>query len=1542
MANIIVNTNDQFYSQVTANRGVRGLGLPIVGQGIQSPERILVSQDIIANKLAKIRALKEEFQNYNGAALNRIDDDYGTARDEDSVIYRFRERMVQILFTGQPIPTAAAGNKGGSWFNAWSSTPYNIFGKTRFQSRDNAVRVMTDWITLLNNILEYKTGLAEPQPQPQVQFTVGTDESSRVESVFGTITVNIKDVQIPLITAILSASRELIDTKTSQFFDESREYKTILNFGDDKQYLIEAWRPVPDSASVQLKLIKPLESGFNLYDEAYIVREFAHPVIDIINVELPPEVDNTPYLRPANTNVGKFDINKQSIKNVTLSTLGLDTGSVGIISGSNISYDDRVFNRWFTADFNSSELNIDFSNYNNFVFFGSAKARLDTFANKLQKIQSYSTTVNVSSSNVGERKLALEKEYIIRNLDQYEQYLYFSSQSNAYSASVYYVDGGVEYHATGSWPKYQDMKPKEYVNVEDWYITQSAIAERFDEFNPNYLVKHIPEHIQEDENSKDFITFIQMFGHVMDNIKVYIDKFSDIYSTNPDPFKELTMDQVYEVGKSFGLDLPNAYSLEQLSSFISSLYDGEGIRARLAETWKRFLHSSIYIKKLKGSKTGVDAVLNTFGMSSPLIQLKESTYAEEGNYIRSEELVYGLQFTQSISSSIQLPLVSSSYIGTTLQLRFIPEAKGLSTVLSSDSTWAIDLVPHPSWSVDKQFNTQSRSYKTAYYTQSLTDSTLTSYYTLESQVNNYGKINVVSGSSRTIIASSSYFPLFGDTYTHIMLRSQSQDITIIQTDGDQILFQETASVAWGNLWNNSTYAYIGGTGSIRYGNFDGIIDDVRVWGENTSIDNFIKQAYDPGSYYGTNYSSSYESLYVDLSFSNPIASITSSATNETPFYNSASLSNLPTTGFTTNSYVRISRNIKQFTPIVGASIFSNRKVTVAPQPTFNADFVDSNDVKILKTKDSIKSLNEKKYVGGQDYVQFAVSPTDFVNQTIMRSMGDIDTNYLIGSPRKYNNQQYEELDSIFEFFLKNYNESINVNEYIRFFNNALKAPTEYIESYVPARTRLVDGIVIESPFLDRKKTYIQKSIKVDGSNTITFDKFVSGSGSADAGAYDFLAEYETEEPLDTTVITKPVMQYIGPFRVTSSLMSSNGGVSYIDSPLDITFMGPVSSTVPSKLPTNKLLIQKIGTPNTTASYVTSSLADSNSGIGFVDAFITASARSYVTQSGYSRNPYMGLKYYASQIYKIPSEVNTVTPFYEINPISDFSDVGTTTYFYNNVGVYWFSQLQSSTTEAPFNKQLYRAKLDVPIGEIQSAAAKELNNITLLRPEILTDYPGRTTINIVIREYAGNSAFKGTLNIANIISLFNIEGNTGLRMRLYRSQVDQENDVTRAFDTVPSPSAGVLFDGLLGDGEVFPYTLIQTANSTLYYTINNITGTSITSAISITYFEYEPANLIPSGYLPRHYRFTRTKNIATLRRNYLGCRAVFCPEGCPPDVTESEEDSPVQIFLTPRTAPVVSNTSGAGSSTGGVFTGNLSPTDNVIQSGTRGKLTDAKK
>lgn len=1383
-----------------------------------------------------------------------------------------------------------------------------------------SVDIITAYIDLIDDILAQTTGLSEKvAPITTAGFSV--NEESRVDTKIGSFDIDLSTSRYSIFNALLSASKALVNLKTLQFFDEDREYKTILNLGLDQQYLVESWRTVPsDSASIQLKLLEPLDTSITLYQSASIVRDFAKTVIDTINFELVPEEDTTPFLRPRNLDVGRFKVDSQTIKNVTLTSLGLQTGSVGAISASVISYEDRTFNRWYTADFNSSELNIDFSNYNNFVFFGSAEARLNAFANKLRQIANYSTTISTAASTLGERKNALEIESIKRNFDPYEQFLYYASESIAYSASAYYTDNSIEYNATGSWPKMNGV-PLPYSSVQSWYATQSAIARRYDEFNTNQLVKHLPYHIQEDENSVDFISFINMFGHIMDNIKVYIDQFPNIYSTSPNPFDELSMDQVYEVAKSFGLELPNAYSLEALQTFISSLYDGNGARAFIAETWKRFIHSSVYIQKLKGTRTGADAIISTYGLNSPLVQIKESAYAVEGNYIKSDESVYGLHMTASVSSSISIPFVSSSYSASNIQIRFLPELRQKSSLLTTNGTWGIDVVPYASSSTNIQFNAQSSR-------------GLTSYFTITPQTINYGRIEIISGSSRSIIASSSYFPIFSDLYTHIMLRSQSQDITIIQTDGDQILHEESASINLGNLWNTE-FVYIGGTGSLRFNNFDGIIDDVRVWGENTTKDNFIKQAYDPGSYYGTNYSSSYSSLYVDLSFSQKYLSITQSLTNESPFYAVTNLNNIQTTGFNTSSYVRILRTIKQFTPIVGSSIFSNKKVTVAPPPVFPETTLDEDGVKTLQINGSIKSIEDKKYVGGQDYVQFAISPTDFINQTIIRSMGDVDTNYLIGSPRKYSNGRYTELDNVFSFFIKNYNERIDANRYIRFFKNVLKAPSEYMESYVPARSKLVNGIVIESPMLDRSKTYIQRSIKVDGSNTRKFESFVSGSGSVDVGAYDFLAYYPSSEQTNTTLLTNPtnIIQQIGNKLVTSSILSRNGGIGFIDASINNTeSVGLVSSTVPSQLPRFRQLLQSVGTfVNGQTRYASSSIMDNNSSIGMLESVVDAEPRSYISQSGYPRNPYLGLRTIQNeQLFRVQSELNTFKPIYAIPPVSDFLDVGTTTYFHLNSGLYWLPSRLVDTKELMFRKEYYRTKLNLPIGEIESELTKELSNITLLDQNQRTDDPGRFSIKIPKRTY-GSTPYRGVLNIANIISLYRVQGPVGLRVRLYSSLKDQENDLNRSFTTVPTTSAGVLFDGLLdGQGDVFPYVLIQTNNSILYFTVDNITTNQITSDIILTYFEYEPANLVPYGYLPRHYRFTRTNNIAQRRKSYLGCKLIYCPEGCPPDLTDSfnkvgrvaprrlengtismpelaiEAVSPVQVFSSPSTTPVVNN------------------------------------
>lgn len=1272
--------------------------------------------------------------------------------------------------------------------------------------------------------------------------------------------IKLSTANVPLFSALVGTARQVVREKVLTFFDKDREYKTLLNFGEDRQYVAEAWRLAPkDSGSVQFKLTKPIEQEIVVEDLAFISREIAKSVVDTIEFELPPLRDTTPYLRPANMDSRNYVDSKMFATNATLTTLGLATASAGAVmgNGTTISYGDTVFRRWFTGDFKSSELNIEFTDYKNFVYFGSAYGRLRAFTNKLEKIEqltSASISSSVSSSTISLLLKAQEKENIIRNFDPYEQFLYYATASIPYSASAYYLDGEFEYNPIGTWPKQPDgtVYSPYSISGSNWLNDQLAIAERYDANNPNYLILNIPRHIKEDVQSSDFLTFFDMAGHLMDNIKVYIDQFPNIYSTNIDPLKELSMDQVYEVAQSFGLKLPNVYALESLQTFNAQFSGETGSRAYVAETWKRFLHSMVYFAKTKGSRTSFDALLKTYGINSPVLQIKETTHPAAGNYIRSDELTYGLRYTGSVQNNVRVPFVSSSLTASTVQISFNPILRQSSSLITA-GTWAVDVVPHPSASKEQ-----------------------------------YGRIEVVSGSGRTVIATSSYFPLFSDDYTNFMLRSQSGDISIIQTDGDQILFQESASVNLSSLWNSTTYVYVGGSGSIKLGtNFDGVVDEIRVWGENISTEDFVAQSYDPGSYYGTTYTSSYTNLYVHVPFSQPLSSITASVTNESPYQNVSIVQTLPAVGFTTASFSRILRSIKQFTPIVGSTSYTNKKITVAPPPTFNKQFVDGNGTRVLSRITSIKQVEEKQYDSGQNIVSFAVSPTDFINQNIIRSMGVIDVNNLIGSPRYITGSGYANLQSIQKDYTEYFNKVVKPNDYIRFFKDLTEGPSEMADDMTPARAKLLDGIVIESPVLHRNKDTTVRSIKVDGSGTKALAAYVSGSGSAwnsitPIGAYDFniLTEKVSLLP-DTLGDTLPVTAIIA---ISSS----------------VTFK---SSTPRKKLPIGHRVVQKIGSGNISGSYTyaTSSMFDANSSFATLEASPLDTETSVATQEpGYPRTPFVGIPASGSISKRLDSEENTVTPFYEIQPRADFFDVGTTTYFHKANAVYSYDIY--TVYKQPYVVK-FDTKTDSPLDRLYSP-------ITLLPTGSVTSEYGRNTTDIASAVYEPNSRAFGIIKVANIFTLYGINGASGLRIRMYRNSLDQSADINRDFYSPPSPNSGVIFDGLLdGNQDVFPYTMMQTTDSIVYFTIDNLTGTQIVSSITLDYFAYEPDNLAPNGYLPRHYKFSRDNNTALKRRNYLGCKSRFR--------IKFDEASPINITLSSANTVIVNSTTANASSGTGV-------------------------
>jgi hypothetical protein len=1436
---IIVNyANPLWVATALTQENIDGIGTPYV-RGTNTNEILFTRESLVS----KLDALGNELTYWRGR------ESIGAAAQRRL----FARRFYDLLFPGNTL-----SNRDTEIY--WNTDEGSRLGGLRaYDNKNQIYRILNNHIDLVTQILNLVPNLARVPVQDTtpaaVESTLRVVGASTKTLTFSNITI--ETVSIPLGQLLQTSTTDLLTAKTLQFFDRSREYKTIVNFGNDRQYVAEAWRQGADPSSIQFKLLEELPSDLEIYDTAYIVRDIANPIIDTLQIEIPPAVDTSRTLRPYNQYVKRTDTTKQTVNEVTLTSLDLLQGSTGVISGSTISYEDRIFNQWYSSDFDSSELNIDFSDYTNFVSFGSAATRLGAFKNKLLKIESIGNAASVSSSNVAERTRAIERETIKRNFDAYERFLYYADNT-PYSASAYFADGGTEYNPIGTWPKVNNIPVAVGSDSgSQWYATQSAIAERFDEFNPDYLVKHLPAHIQEDAGSVEFLTFAAMFGHSMDNLKVYIDQYPNIYSTSPDPYAELSMDQVYEVATSFGFNLPNAYAVEQLQSFISTTYNGVGTRALVAETWKRFLHSAIYLSKTKGTRTAVDGIMNVFGISSPLVQLKESAYPSADNFVQSDELTYALQYKTAVNSSIRLPLVSASLSTDTVILRFNPEQQTISTLLNGDQRWAVDVVPHPSASKEE-----------------------------------YGRIHIVSGTLRTVVATSSYFPLFSDDYTSIMLRSQSQDMTIIQTDGDQILYTETVtSGITPTLWNGTQFIYVGGSGSIQTQSFDGVVDDVLVWNEQITDGLFVKQAYDPGSYYGSSYSSSFENLYVHLSFSQPLASITSSATNESP-YISASLLPLPTVGFTTASYVKIQRPIKQFVPVVGATAYSNNKVTVAPPPVFGELSRDGNGTPELSRTNSIKPVRDKTFIGGQDLVSFAVSPVDSVNQNIMRTMGLVNTNYLMGSPRKVRGARYTEVDALYSYYLNKYNYLVNPNKYIRYFKNVIAGPSEQIETMIPARASLVDGVVIESNILNRQRVHTIKSFRVDGSGTRITDDLINSASNPEttslAGAYEFETDIPLFDSVDTTVISQAqtVYQRVNPSDITpltSSLISENGGIAFVESTL-----GMSPSLLDSEYATLEVVVD--------------------------------STPAEVPQTGYPRDPFVGIPASGSYPKLLDGEENTVIPFYDVPPRANFNDVGTTTYFHLSSGVYRFPSMISK-----YQTQYYLAKFTETRA---SPIAQEYASITLLNPTTVPLIPGRESINLGEVVYSPGDERTTTIKMARLFSLLGIEGAAGLRVTLERE------------------SDGVLlFDGVLdSDSDVNPYLLMQTTRGKVIVTITNETLTPITSDIRFNYFVYDPLGLIPSGYLPRHYRYSKSTLSAQLNRNYLGCRQVYCEGECPPGVTPTEVNSPWIITVSTNSSPVVNIPAGTPTQTGGdslrpTRTSDDGRTDGIITFGGAGPLGD---
>jgi len=317
---------------------------------------------------------------------------------------------------------------------------------------------------------------------------------------------------------LVEGTQEFIDYRAAQ--DYFVDFQ--LNFGLNRQVIannIALQDEDTEVPKVLIKLYDPLPQQFQLKDTLWVVEEISTP--QAYSVEFPfveVDVDDSVQLQGPNFSI---DVTQQ------VGQAGEVYNYNQILSTPQTSSIQQLRS---LLDEKGIQINVNYNKREDFIKFSSAKSRLENFYYKASLIERtqqtlsssiYSITGNTTgSTSYSASKASLESviDSTIENFDGYEYFLYFNS--------------GSDY----SWPKTSSTVPYKLYptssNVVDvWYGSdnpdnlfyggQILSASNYDENNPEWLYRTIPEYLAEDPENAQYELFVDMVGQHYDNIWLY-------------------------------------------------------------------------------------------------------------------------------------------------------------------------------------------------------------------------------------------------------------------------------------------------------------------------------------------------------------------------------------------------------------------------------------------------------------------------------------------------------------------------------------------------------------------------------------------------------------------------------------------------------------------------------------------------------------------------------------------------------------------------------------------------------------------------------------------------------------------------------------------------------------------------------------------------------------------------------------------------------------------------------------------------------------
>jgi len=875
----------------------------------------------------------------------------------------------------------------------------------------------------------------------------------------------------------------------------------VLNFGENKFADVINVSSDGDLNYFYVKLYEPLPRDINLYYNCWVSLKLMKPYIDtviLVPEQIEPELQ---YIAGPN-----FEVDYDYW--ITSET---DYKSWTDILSENVQTSEQILQRYISSSSSPVVLNVDYGELSNFIHFSSAEDRIDNFVYKSKLLEFYRSEISrvtglsgsVAQTN-NKIKLQQLRDKVVADFDGFEKYLYYETSGS--SPYTYQISASIlpypkyEVNVTSSDHHIQtkEGKFKFYSTgstaVESWYTDIIEKSRDYDFKNYNKLTRALPEHISEDYDNEQVITFVNMLGQHFDIMFLYTDHILKKNLREENPKSGLSQDLIYDATRNLGWTLSHGTQGKDLWEYALGLsgsgepiwtgkttanrYLAKTYEERTKEVWRRILNNLPYIYKTKGTARGIKALLAAYGIPQTILSIREfggPDNADLGIKPRAEweKHTYFLNFSGSY------PLPTKQH-----HIR-VPWEK----VNTETGSWQYPETLTFRWKMEPNDFYEYALDPTQTLLQKNSGSRVDWFVTMAKNGSDVekGSIYFYIGDGTTYLTASitdKYF--YDDVPLNLMIRrsasndqssSDSRIDFIVETAkyGKSVI-QESASLfisgsvssSINRAWVSDGTLYIGsGSNSQTNKILSGSVFELRYWSKLLNRDSFTNHVLAPRAYNGNTDTSSYHDLQAQWKFWQPFdvavtTSLESSHPNQSKntFYSSSK----------TATFYGFDRGM--FEPIV--ETYNMEVATVGNNTPFSEKVrIDSGS--LIGSLDPIMSSEVSsfdKFSLDTNKLMVAFSPQHTINEDIYESIGNSSIDDYFGEYSNVYKDEYPRLKWFSKDYWKKYPNKNDFSAYIKLISIFDFSVFDQIRQTLPARVNEIVGLVVEPNVLERSKVKV--------------------------------------------------------------------------------------------------------------------------------------------------------------------------------------------------------------------------------------------------------------------------------------------------------------------------------------------------------------------------------------------------------------------------------------------------------------------------------------